>query len=109
MDIKTQIVVSVTSYKIVSLLVGSAFAYMGYRLFISGIWGQAGNFETSFGDSKLVLRKAAPGTFFALFGAVIVSVTLYKGLDLKSHEFENKAYIDKGGVEDDGMPEKPPF
>jgi len=59
MDIKSQIIISLTSYKIISLLVGGIFAYMGYRLFMAGIWGHAGELEAEFGDNKLVLKKAA--------------------------------------------------
>jgi len=110
-DIKTQIIISLTSYKITSLIVGVVFGYMGYRLFISGILGDAGQLEAANGDKKLTLKKAAPGTFFALFGAIIVSITLYKGLEFKD-------YIDKGVTESyveviesakDEMPNKPPF
>ncbi|SCX98260.1 hypothetical protein [Desulfoluna spongiiphila] len=79
------IVLSVTLYKLSSLLVGSLFAYLGFRLFMANIWGNAGELETEFGDTKLVVKKAAPGTFFALFGAIIIAITLYKGIELKSH------------------------
>jgi len=111
MDISTQIIISLTSYKIASLIVGAAFAYMGYRLFMSNVWGHAGEFETAFGNNKLILKKAAPGTFFALFGAIIISITIYKGLEFK--EYNNKTtsetYIEI--IEDDSneMPDKPPF
>jgi hypothetical protein len=67
-------------YKIVSLLVGLAFAYMGYRLFMSSVWGQAGELDAQFGKNKILLKKAAPGTFFALFGAVVIALTIWKGL-----------------------------
>jgi hypothetical protein len=71
-------------YKIVSLLVGLAFAYMGYRLFMSSVWGQAGELDAQFGKNKILLKKAAPGTFFALFGAVVVALTIWKGLTFET-------------------------
>jgi len=52
---------------------------------MANIWGNSGEIETEFGDTKLVVKKAAPGTFFALFGAIIIAITLNKGLELKSH------------------------
>lgn len=111
MDISSQIIISLTSYKIVSFLSGCAFAYMGYRLFISGIWGLAGDLETEFGDNKLVLKKAAPGTFFALFGAIIIAITLYKGLEFKkySNGTVTESYVEITEEENNEMPDKPPF
>ena len=84
--IETQVILSITLYKMVSLLIGGAFSYMGYRLFISGIWGNAGSLETHYENNRLVLKNAAPGTFFALFGAIIVSITLFKGLEFEKYD-----------------------
>lgn len=86
MEIESQIIVALTSYKLASLFVGAVFAYMGYRLFMSGVWGEAGDVEAQFQDNKLVVKRAAPGTFFALFGAIVISVTIFKGLQLKDNE-----------------------
>ncbi len=94
MDIKTQIIISLTSYKIISLLVGTLFAYMGYRLFINGIWGNAGELDAGYDDTKIILKKAAPGTFFALFGALIISVTLYKGLEFNDYSSKTDGAIE---------------
>ena len=57
---------------------------MGYRLFIAGIWGNAGEFDAQFRDAKLVIRKAAPGVFFALFGTIIVAYTVFVGIKWES-------------------------
>jgi hypothetical protein len=38
MDIGSQLILSLTLYKIASLIVGSLFSYMGYRLFMAGVW-----------------------------------------------------------------------
>lgn len=84
METNITIILSLAAYKIVSLLVGLAFSYMGFKLFIVGIWGQAGELDAQFGDNKVVLKKAAPGTFFVLFGTIIVASTILKGL-----EFDN--------------------
>ena len=84
MPLETLIVLSVLIYKLTSLAVGLSSLYMGYRLFISGIWGQAGDVDVKFQDSHLLVRRAAPGTFFALLGTIIVCATLFKGLDFNS-------------------------
>lgn len=65
-----------------SLLVGLACCFMGYRLFMNGIWGEAGDLNAEFGNNKLVLKKAAPGTFFAVLGTIVICFTLWKGLDV---------------------------
>jgi hypothetical protein len=71
---------SLTIYKVITVLAGLGFAFMGYRLFIHGIFTEAGELRTNWENRSLVLRKAAPGTFFALFGAVIACVSLWRGL-----------------------------
>ncbi|QTH72177.1 hypothetical protein [Pseudoalteromonas xiamenensis] len=111
MDTESQIIAAVASYKIVSLLVGSAFAFMGYKLFMAGVWGDAGDVEAKFRDNSLIVKKAAPGTFFALFGAIVICVTLFKGLELrdKSSNVSHVKVVEIVKEDSDGLPEKPPF
>ena len=85
MEIKSQIIIAITSYKIISLFVGLIFTYMGYRLFMAGVWGEAGDVEAKFKDTKVIIKRAAPGTFFALFGTIIVCFVVFKEL-----RFEDK-------------------
>ena len=82
MSLESQIVVCITLYKLTAFLVGLSSLYMGYRLFASGVWGHAGEVDAAFQNNHLVIKRAAPGTFFAVLGTVIVCVTLYKGIDL---------------------------
>ena len=113
MPIETQIMLCVTTYKIASLFVGATLSYMGYRLFVSGIWGDAGTFSAKHADNKLVLKNAAPGTFFAMFGAIVVVVTLFKGLEFRRHVNEVKVPnepVGVEGVEDERkLPDQLPF
>jgi hypothetical protein len=91
------------TYKVFSLCAGLLFGYMGYRLFMAGIWGNAGDVETKFKDTKLVLKQAAPGTFFALFGTIIVAFTIFTGISLdKGTDRETFAPATQ-------LPDKPPF
>jgi len=56
-----------------TLLVGLAFAWMGYRLFVLGLTKQGGDLEIQAGQSFVIkLTRAAPGIFFALLGAAVV-------------------------------------
>lgn len=66
-------------YKIACLFVGLGFCYMGYRLFLAGQNTQESGFEFSLKDVVLKFSKAAPGTFYALFGAAIIIWTVWKG------------------------------
>ncbi|MCH8330264.1 MAG: hypothetical protein IH946_02615 [Bacteroidetes bacterium] len=85
METETSIILSLTIYKIISLIVGLTSIYLGYKLFVLGVWGQAGDMNAKFGDNTLILKNAAPGTFFALFGAIIISFTIFKGLEFNKY------------------------
>ena len=80
MDTQTSIIIGQTLFKLFSLFVGFGSCWMGYKLFISGIWGNAGEIEGTFENNRLVVKKAAPGTFFALFGTIVIVCTIWKGL-----------------------------
>lgn len=86
MDIHIAQILSLTIYKLVSLLIGLCLCYMGYRLFMAGIWGSAGDAEGEFGNSRIVIKRAAPGTFFVLMGAIVIGLTIFKGLNLDSQQ-----------------------
>jgi hypothetical protein len=76
------VVISLLLYKLASLIVGTLLAYMGYCLFLAGIFNGGGDLDASMADNRIVLKKASPGIFFALFGTVIITVTLFRGLQL---------------------------
>lgn len=74
------IILMISTYRIVSLFVGLGFAFMGYKLFMHGVFDKAGELQAAWGEKKLLLKQAAPGTFFSLFGTVIIVIALWKGL-----------------------------
>ena len=74
------VILATVIYKMACLTVGSLSCAMGYQLFKRGIWGAAGDMESKFKDLRIVLRGAAPGTFFAVLGSAIVVVTVWQGL-----------------------------
>ena len=68
-------------FKIIPLLIGGMSIYLGYRLFILGVSGEASlsiHSKTVSGQ----LLNAAPGLFFAIGGIVAVLVTVWKGVDI---------------------------
>ncbi len=72
----------VAVYKVACLLVGLTFGYMGYRLFLAGFERSAGDLEAKASVGMLKLSGAAPGTFFALFGAAVIATTIVQGFDI---------------------------
>jgi hypothetical protein len=70
-------------YKIVCLFVGLVIVYLGYTLFMKGVFGESGDVEGSFKDYKLIVRKAAPGTYFVLFGSIIIGMIVFKGFSME--------------------------
>ena len=73
-----------SGFRIIALLVGLTFAYWGYRLFRVGVLDHEGELKALYGKGSLLLRRAAPGTFFALFGAIVVVVALFRGLEIRT-------------------------
>lgn len=67
-------------YKLACLASGMLFAFLGYRLFVLGIFDSAGDMDARFKNNRLILKKAAPGTFFALFGACVIVLVIWTQL-----------------------------
>jgi hypothetical protein len=64
-------------FKILPVLVGGGSIYLGYKLFILGVTGQASlSLET--GKVSGQLLNAAPGLFFAIGGIAIVIAAIWK-------------------------------
>ncbi len=69
-------------FRVSSLFIGMFSIYLGYKLFMNGIWGDAGSFKVNSEDLNLVMKNAAPGTFFALFGSGIIIASLAIGVNV---------------------------
>jgi hypothetical protein len=72
-------------FKIIPLLIAAMSIYLGYRLFILGVSGQASLSVNSKSVSGQLLN-AAPGLFFAIGGIVAVIVTVWKGVSITFSE-----------------------
>src|SRR5208283_365675 len=70
-------------FKSIPLLIGGMSIYLGYRLFILGVTGQASLSVTGKGVGFQLLN-AAPGLFFALGGMALVWRAIGKGAGISS-------------------------
>ena len=86
-----ELYVTLLAYKLSALVSGVLLCLMGYSLFVKGIWGDAGDLDVRFKDKSVVLRSAAPGTFFTLLGAIVILATVWQGLSLSSDQFDAQA------------------
>jgi len=70
-------------FKVLPALIGGGSIYLGYRLFILGVTGQA-SLRVQSATVSSQLLNAAPGLFFAIGGIVIVLVAIWKGVMVRS-------------------------
>lgn len=72
-----------------TVIVGFGFAFLGYRLFQKGVLGDS-DLEAVWSDKKFLLKRAAPGTLFALFGLVMIGTTLWKSPGIISEHLKER-------------------
>jgi tetratricopeptide (TPR) repeat protein len=73
-----------TVFRVAIIAAGMLSIFLGSRLFSGGIESRGTHNENTTFDAKVVglafaLKNGAPGTFFALFGVIIISVMLIQG------------------------------
>ncbi len=80
MDLPAIFLIYATLFRLAVIAAGVLIIVLGYRLFAQGIAASASS-ETaaSGGGFSLTLKNAAPGTSYALFGAILISVSVIKG------------------------------
>ncbi|MFM2368101.1 MAG: hypothetical protein RL619_397 [Bacteroidota bacterium] len=106
MGLESQMVLSLTLYKLACLATGLSILYMGYRLFMAGIYNQSGDMEATFKNIRMVVKSAAPGIFFALFGTIVISIAISRGLELNLSQ--NGSTLSKVESNDISLPDNPP-
>ncbi len=90
------IIISLETYRIITILVGLVVVYLGYKLFLKSVYAAAGDFTVEWKGLKILLTKGAPGTFFALFGVIIIVVSLWRGISV--FEIRRDIYGDVSAV-----------
>ncbi|MBR9909724.1 MAG: tetratricopeptide repeat protein [Gammaproteobacteria bacterium] len=80
MDLPTSFLIYATLFRLAVIAAGVLIIVLGYRLFLQGL-AAAEKSDTALegGGFKLSVKNAAPGTSFALFGAVLISVMVVQG------------------------------
>jgi hypothetical protein len=71
------LIVGAYVFRIAVVAAGVVFAVLGYRLFVLGVVGPAGHLEAVWRENKILLKRAAPGTFFAFFGVFSIVAALF--------------------------------
>lgn len=70
-------------YKIITLIVSTLIVYWGVLLFRTGVYDKSGDIEAIWGDNKLILKRATPGTILILFGTFAIVFSMFKGINLE--------------------------
>lgn len=65
------IVLILTTFRIVCIMASLFFCYLGYRLYVKGVFEKEGKIEGRYGKAKFVLRNVAPGVVFVVLGTVV--------------------------------------
>lgn len=106
------VVIALVASRILTALIGLTFGYFGYRLFCLGVYVKAGELRAAWGERHLILKQAAPGTFFALFGTVITAAALLGGGDVERARTLTTSGTTKGSDHTEAVtptkPEPPP-
>lgn len=66
-----EILISRNAQKILAIIFGGIFVWLGYRLFIMGVTGEF-DFYGDLTGFKAKLASGSPGVFFALLGAITI-------------------------------------
>jgi len=100
LDIAPYFLIYVTLFRLAIIAAGVISIVLGYRLFCKGIWPDQGEqgaaFDAKIAGANFTLKNAAPGTFFALFGVIIISFML-SGMPEFTLETVNQATSDEMG------------
>ncbi|MCW5213315.1 hypothetical protein VU04_10450 [Desulfobulbus sp. TB] len=82
MTVSTGFLIYAALYRLTVLAVGALSIWLGFRLFNkagSKAYDSTGSASAEGSGFKLTLTSILPGTYFALFGTVIISTMLWKG------------------------------
>jgi len=78
------------AFKVLVVISGIISIILGYRLYKHGIIGsdaKGATLKASIAKSEILLKNTAPGTFFAIFGAILIGLLVFSSspeLSLKS-------------------------
>jgi hypothetical protein len=105
---------ALVTYKVVALVVGFLFAFLGYKLLVKGVSGEF-KFSAEYKGVKADLISASPGIFFILTGTIVIGITLYKGLTFEELPVDRPPLSAPSGASESGkapafsLPSTPPL
>ncbi len=84
MSIESTFVLYLILFRLAIITAGVISIVLGYRLFCRGVWPDAGpgkgtSVDAKIAGSRFTLKNAAPGTCFAMFGVLIISIMFASG------------------------------
>jgi tetratricopeptide (TPR) repeat protein len=104
MDIASAFMIYVTLFRLAIIAAGVVSIVLGYRLFARAVWRADGSdqgttLNANIAGSGFTLKNAAPGTFFALFGVLVISIMFAKGSPEFTLEMLKNAALTEGKAE----------
>jgi hypothetical protein len=91
MDTETVVAVGFVIHELLGLVGGLILCYFGYRLLMRRVKAQPREMQGTWNLAKRFMKNAAPGTLFALFGAVAIWLTASNALTPKTFASKNSA------------------
>jgi hypothetical protein len=89
---------AIVLYRCLIAIAGVLAIYLGYRLFFV-VLDRQGEISIKTGEQYQVkMRDVAPGTFFALFGAFVLSVSLFNPIRFENREVTGPARTPTAGA-----------
>jgi hypothetical protein len=94
-----QVTVALVFYHTVALCLGFGFAFLGYRLFETGLYsGSDSDIAAKWKGASFIIKRAAPGTAFALFGMAVMGITIWRGVQIPALPAQAAARLAIGAV-----------
>ena len=81
-------------FKLFQMLFGMLTIFLGYKLFMKGFYNDSGEVKIKVNSSSVLIKKAAPGTFFSVLGTILIAVAIFKGVEYNSEKKSKQPMIE---------------
>lgn len=95
MDTETVVAVGFVIHELLGLVGGLILCYFGYRLLMRRVKAHPSETRGTWNSAKRLIRNAAPGTLFAVFGAVSIWLTASNALTPKAFPSKSSVNVAK--------------
>jgi hypothetical protein len=93
MDTETVVAVGFVIHELLGLVGGIILCYFGYRLLMRRVKAQPRETRGTWNLARRFIRNAAPGTLFAVFGAIAIWITASNALSPKTFGSRNSVHV----------------